>query len=263
MRIANPQSFNRYSYVQSDPVNFVDPNGLDIFLPLPFLRGPIGPGTSVVNIYGSFIFGGLGVGGGGGGGGGLRDLLLEADTGAEGGGGGPIIRPDATPPLDKIEAAIQKCLGLFTDLNGMRAVDLIQFDPSSPGHSGRAQVDYLDPKAVGRKGIYTITNNVTRYSSVTSPNAVGFTSQNPGKALTNYTISDRDQQNSFDPRLQGIVGGFIATQVHEMGNSIAAVSGNYIGHHDAQYNGTPDSDSGYQLQLCVMNELQNMGYNGH
>ena len=28
MTIANPQSFNRYAYVQNDPVNFVDPSGL-------------------------------------------------------------------------------------------------------------------------------------------------------------------------------------------------------------------------------------------
>ena len=29
--MTNPQSFNRYSYVQNDPVNFVDPLGLDRF----------------------------------------------------------------------------------------------------------------------------------------------------------------------------------------------------------------------------------------
>ena len=27
--LAHPQSFNRYAYVQNDPVNFVDPSGLD------------------------------------------------------------------------------------------------------------------------------------------------------------------------------------------------------------------------------------------
>ena|SRR5688572_14378761 len=27
--LTDPQSFNRYSYVQNDPVNFVDPNGLN------------------------------------------------------------------------------------------------------------------------------------------------------------------------------------------------------------------------------------------
>lgn len=27
--LSQPQSFNRYAYVQNDPVNFVDPSGLD------------------------------------------------------------------------------------------------------------------------------------------------------------------------------------------------------------------------------------------
>jgi RHS repeat-associated protein len=31
MSITNPQSFNRYSYVQNDPVNFVDPTGLCLY----------------------------------------------------------------------------------------------------------------------------------------------------------------------------------------------------------------------------------------
>ena len=35
-RIANPQSLNRYAYVQNDPVNLIDPLGLDIFLPSPY-----------------------------------------------------------------------------------------------------------------------------------------------------------------------------------------------------------------------------------
>jgi RHS repeat-associated protein len=31
MAVANPQSFNRYSYVQNDPLNLIDPSGLDCF----------------------------------------------------------------------------------------------------------------------------------------------------------------------------------------------------------------------------------------
>jgi len=33
MTIANPQSFNRYAYTQNDPVNFVDPSGLNLAAP--------------------------------------------------------------------------------------------------------------------------------------------------------------------------------------------------------------------------------------
>ena len=53
--LTNPQSFNRYSYVQNDPVNHVDPFGLDpsgalgralVGLDL----GPVGPGTSTVTV---------------------------------------------------------------------------------------------------------------------------------------------------------------------------------------------------------------------
>jgi hypothetical protein len=44
--LGNPQSFNRYAYVQNDPVNFVDPSGLDPELPI----------VGVVTVYGSFDY---------------------------------------------------------------------------------------------------------------------------------------------------------------------------------------------------------------
>ena len=51
--LTNPQSFNRYAYVQNDPVNYVDPLGLDgegsLGGPLGDVAG-MGPGTSIVNV---------------------------------------------------------------------------------------------------------------------------------------------------------------------------------------------------------------------
>jgi len=64
--LTNPQSFNRYAYVQNDPVNLVDPFGLD---PIGGLGGmisgalggavigpSIGPGTTVVNVRDDAVF---------------------------------------------------------------------------------------------------------------------------------------------------------------------------------------------------------------
>src|SRR5204863_5955100 len=51
--LTNPQSFNRYAYVQNDPANFIDPTGLDPDGVLGALLGPIagmGPGTSFVTV---------------------------------------------------------------------------------------------------------------------------------------------------------------------------------------------------------------------
>jgi RHS repeat-associated protein len=51
--LTNPQSFNRYAYVQNDPVNFVDPLGLDPAGALGAELGNllnIGPSTSTVTI---------------------------------------------------------------------------------------------------------------------------------------------------------------------------------------------------------------------
>ncbi len=74
--LTNPQSFNRYAYVNNDPVNYVDPLGLDPEGSLGALGGAMGfgPGTVIVNVP---IDGGSGggIGGGSGGGGEMVEPL--------------------------------------------------------------------------------------------------------------------------------------------------------------------------------------------
>lgn len=68
---ANPQSFNRYAYSNNDPVNFVDPLGLDAEGGLGTVLGTvlgIGPGTVIVTVpFDGGSSGGIGSGSGGGG----------------------------------------------------------------------------------------------------------------------------------------------------------------------------------------------------
>ena len=79
-RIDGPQSWNRYAYVEGDPMNLFDPEGLFA------LQAPIPPTTfPPVNVYGSPILGLIG----GGAGGGVREKTakpVEIDL-----GGGPVL----------------------------------------------------------------------------------------------------------------------------------------------------------------------------
>jgi RHS repeat-associated protein len=82
--IADPQSFNRYPYTQNDPVNFVDPSGLDDYglgppPPVPTLvpKMPTGP-LPIIRINGPGLYlSGHGAGGLLGDGNGTRGLLLD------------------------------------------------------------------------------------------------------------------------------------------------------------------------------------------
>ena len=147
-------------------------------------------------------------------------------------------------------------------------MELISFSPSGKDVAGSTIVNYIDPNAPGTKGVYEIRNDVTKYNYQNLPGnsarrrqgeppAVGYTS--PNDPFTNYTISDRElHPSSNGTSFQEIVGGFISTQIHEVGNSIELASGNYIGKSSPG----GDPDSGMQIQICVEKELRSQGYTG-
>jgi hypothetical protein len=102
--MSDPQSFNRYAYVQNDPVNFVDPSGLLLAAPRPHI------GTFTVDVFVSWSdqiwdsfdasfagdFGWLSDGPGPGG------------TDDPGGGGGPQDRLPTHPPSRTANSSQQK-----------------------------------------------------------------------------------------------------------------------------------------------------------
>jgi hypothetical protein len=88
--LSNPQSFNRYAYVQNDPVNFVDPSGLDPDDP----PDPWDP-SDIIRIFTRDSRPGGSLGGGAFG----IDMPL-AEVGVEGGGGGGGIHEGGHTPQD-------------------------------------------------------------------------------------------------------------------------------------------------------------------
>jgi RHS repeat-associated protein len=95
--LADPQSLNRYSYTQNDPVNLVDPTGLFALAP-PRIEPPIDPGQCYTLIVDGIEVGVIGNCGGGG--------PIGDPHGGEGpGGGGPggpqNPKPSPTPPKQK------------------------------------------------------------------------------------------------------------------------------------------------------------------
>jgi RHS repeat-associated protein len=176
----------------------------------------------------------------------------------------PFNPQQSTPSLPEITAALKKCIRkVFLTVTRESAVDLLDFYPSSQATGGYAVVKITGAESGGANGTYKVRNDVKRYSSRTLPSrargAVGFT--NPRLPLVNFTISDRDSRQAFDPRLQNMLGGYISVQIHELGNSISFLSGGVPAIYDGvrEYNGISDYDDGYQLERCVRDELAKLG----
>jgi hypothetical protein len=104
--VTDPQSFNRYAYVQNDPVNFMDPLGLDPNGVLGGLLGVVagmGPGTSTVTV--SISSGPANVLGGD-----SHNQLLVVFLSVRGGG------PQGTGAIGKVQDALlnPQCVDFYT-----------------------------------------------------------------------------------------------------------------------------------------------------
>lgn len=138
MAIANPQSFNRYNYTQNDPVNFVDPSGLDFCLFGQFSIRDSWDGTGPFMTGGDGTYPGLcnakSVGSSGGG-------------GADGRGGGPGGGRKFAHAQSTRE---QRCLNAINDARSIkqRMDKTIRASLTSPGGFDQGHVDkYTELKA--------------------------------------------------------------------------------------------------------------------
>jgi RHS repeat-associated protein len=150
MTVGNPQSFNRYSYVQNDPLNLVDPSGLDGVDDLNPSAPPIPTlieygGTITTNTSAPF--------------GDDNGFVLEGDMGALPreplpGGGGPLDNPggnapapDPTPPVEPEQSTREeRCLAALeaAERISRRISKTIADSLAAPGGADAGHVKKVD-----------------------------------------------------------------------------------------------------------------------
>jgi RHS repeat-associated protein len=168
VRIADPQSFNRYSYVQNDPVNFVDPTGLDweidwlscMEVPIidpetgGFARNRYG-GVMTQTICGLSWFGGVGVG--------------------PDGRGGPIGAQPQKPKKEK-----KKCKqdpNRTQDPNGGDIPEIKDYlTKAGLLNTANPSASLIDPASIkpSKEGITYTINDVTQFNSALANNQYAF-----------------------------------------------------------------------------------------
>jgi RHS repeat-associated protein len=186
----DPQSLNRYSYVQNDPTNFVDPSGL-------IAQGPCMGGYD----YETGACRGSGGGGGGGfdwpfwdsfnfGGDQPPGTPLMPNDPSRGGGGGPPKPSPLEQGLDAARNALQKksCADLFGDLSNLGFAsptdllntyannNLIRVGSSYPTANGDVKFSSADIGAITTyaTGSYLNANGVKVSANVITVNKNGF-----------------------------------------------------------------------------------------
>jgi hypothetical protein len=261
MSVGDPQSFNRYAYVENDPTNRIDPSGLYALL------------DGVSHGIGGFHYGPDGVYGGY-----FGDpniIIFRGNIGKEGHRrleiyGDMVFFLDGPHPYrpssNRLRNAVADCA---YDNFG---VTLTDFKPSSPGNPGSFTGTNLnsDPRVAQ----IHIENEVRSYSSrQLGKLLVKFGGHTPGKgrgvagltidfktangAETGYSpyrnFTARDA-NKFVGQIAGI-DNFVETQIHELGNSLDLITGIYIGDPALSAVGG-DSDSGFAFETCVKTKLE-------
>jgi RHS repeat-associated protein len=220
--LTDPQSFNRYSYVRNDPVNFVDPNGLDPDCAEEFNS----TGTCTI-------------GGGGGGndpGGFISNTGIVIVEGPEptptDPGGGPQ-SPSDTSEVERLltESCVHFLNGILAELGKIR-----------------------DPYGYNFRGIFRAAKSRTSFDTVrlTAEQKKG------GLGGTHSTISDPNFYIELDQGLFNrgdLTAGYV--MIHELFHG-APASGSWYTHTDmaqAAYNVTLSNPA-------VMNKLKNTNYTG-
>ena len=258
--LANPQTFNRYSYTNNDPVNHTDPTGLmcyNVIRTDVYSDGTIAGGPWIVGQFGTC------------GRSGWDDGEPRGGRGSGGGGASPGGQPQKKREVSKkqLDAAINTCLHkLSPDFS------LASFTPTEKGKSGDTAVLHGDWRSEDTATI-RVHNDVTSHSSVGLGNlkdqhnnaptgttngqtdVLGYT---PKGEINGYTARDRGLMGKGQtPGLTDLVGPYIETQLHELARGLGNAVDKYQRNGGGDYFNDPANpgNAGKDFTDCVLSEL--------
>jgi RHS repeat-associated protein len=190
--LTDPQSLNRYAYVQNDPVNFVDPSGLNLssgtcYTYGHYTRWDFGDGKSVTILNGTST---VCMGGGGGGG------LYTGTPGIGGGGGGGQqnpggrFTPDQQADVDDLKDTVRELL------KNPDCARVLGGTKNAQALMSRAQVrsaNTLSSSYKGTAGLYSRAASRARSEANNSrSNILAFSESSPFASVNGRTVLPRN-----------------------------------------------------------------------
>lgn len=255
--IADPQSFNRYSYAANDPTNLMDPVGLDPDVP----EGPCPPGGCVVDV--PIPPDETPIGGPGAGpilGGDVNFVPVDPNPEGqppEGPGPGPEA-PDPDPPADKSALTAEIIKRLTECLKSLYGVTLSSIKAATPTEFGRVQGTINNPITSALDQPVMVTTDSTSFTSTelrNMSNAYAITHRDHPRAGPSELVLGATFGNGMagtvrvTPNLNYVANNapgmyssnywYLRRQIHELGHSLSTITGKGSG------------ERGKQLEDCV------------
>jgi RHS repeat-associated protein len=244
--LADPQSLNRYSYVENDPVNFVDPSGLTDekgqddcadnpggvcninYEDDPFDLSDLLPGGGFIN-YGIFYP----IGGGRGGGG--------------GGTGGDPQSPEVPMTPDQTAAIRNQIASLLTDKCAKFIDQLVSSQTGKPYDSKNALLTDFNSIRDGKGGFFF-------GGTVYGGSASGSFANGNGRVRISNTYSFTDPKGAF---------GAAFTALHEIIHIITGAGDQTLSERVRSLGITVTAYPGYTLPFPTDKDNRNLAYSGY
>jgi RHS repeat-associated protein len=249
--VGAPQSLNRYAYAGNDPVNFVDPAGLEMCINPDCVNQPGSAGgidfsdvgfSSPIDAGPSYDNPGLW--GGSGDGRSRGETLLDSPLANPNFEGWETVAPGAEDPIAPPTPPKHLSLNLKVLNDCLRSlnipVTIYSFKESTPGGNGYAVgigSDFYSRS--GQSVPIVVANDASTYNAAQlgnfagKPYVFGLTKPDRGGPYRNFT---NNNNNSF---------GTLITQVHELGHSLFTITAG------SSFISEPNGEIGKALEDCV------------